>query len=422
MTLRLLKSKDETFGAYKDFEAWANMQFNAKIKRLQSDHGGEFLGEQFSHHLCANGTERKLTMHDTPEHNSVAERLNHILVEQVCAVLHVSGLPKSLWGEAIMHMVWLKNQMSTQSLGNKTPYEMLNKNKPDLSKVPTWGCKVKVHDSTGSKLNMQAQKGCWVGFDANSDAHCVYWEDMRRVSIEQSVHFDKANAMIVVGMPLDTDRRGNGGAGDGNTVPIEGRNGASEKTNDQRAGTDKDLPPNQAPPPVDHLGSQFEGPAPLCCSNRVCIESSYAKRLHDGKGTTDGRENRALPRSMQAATPEVSNLAADLGLLTYNGGLDEDNEEVFAMVAVMADVVGTDPTSVEEARSRSDWSKWEEAMQKELDALEKAHTWTVVKCPLNVNVVGCKWVFWIKRDANSEINKYKAQLVAKGYLQVCIWC
>ena len=121
-TLRPLKSKDETFGAYKDFEAWANTQFNAKIKHLWSDCGCEFLGEQFSRHLCANGMERKLTVHDTPEHNSIAERLNRMLIEQVRAVLHASGLPKSLWGEAIIHMVWLKNRTSTQSLVNKTPY------------------------------------------------------------------------------------------------------------------------------------------------------------------------------------------------------------------------------------------------------------------------------------------------------------
>ena len=65
---------------------------------------------------------------------------------------------------------------------------------------------------------------------------------------------------------------------------------------------------------------------------------------------------------MQATTPEVSNLTANLGLLTYDSSLDEDDKEVFAMVAVTADVEGTDPTSVKEARLCSDWSKWEEAM------------------------------------------------------------
>ena len=69
-------------------------------------------------------------------------------------------------------------------------------------------------------------------------------------------------------------------------------------------------------------------------------------------------------------------------------------------------------------RSCSDWSKWEEVMQKELDTLENAHTWTVVKCSPNINVIGCKWVLWIKCNANSKIDKYKARLVAKGYSQV----
>ena len=32
--------------------------------------------------------------------------------------------------------------------------------------------------------------------------------------------------------------------------------------------------------------------------------------------------------------------------------------------------------------------------------------------------MGCKWVFKIKRNANSEIEKYKVRLVAKGYSQI----
>jgi hypothetical protein len=32
-------------------------------------------------------------------------------------------------------------------------------------------------------------------------------------------------------------------------------------------------------------------------------------------------------------------------------------------------------------------------------------------------VVGCKWIFKVKFDANGTITKYKARLVAKGYTQ-----
>lgn len=74
--LYLLRTKDEAFNAYKYFEAWVNTQFNTKIKRLHSDRGGEFTGDEFTRYLNSKGTERKLTIHDTPEHNGVAERLN----------------------------------------------------------------------------------------------------------------------------------------------------------------------------------------------------------------------------------------------------------------------------------------------------------------------------------------------------------
>jgi hypothetical protein len=57
--------------------------------------------------------ERWLTTHDMPEHNGVMESLNCCLLEHMRAMLHQSGLPKMLWGEALNHTVWLKNCSST---------------------------------------------------------------------------------------------------------------------------------------------------------------------------------------------------------------------------------------------------------------------------------------------------------------------
>jgi transposase InsO family protein len=77
---QVLKSKDEALQAYKDFAAWAQTQHGAKIKRLRSDHGGEYTGDNFSKFLKSQGTERRLTTHDTPQHNSVAKSLNRHLL------------------------------------------------------------------------------------------------------------------------------------------------------------------------------------------------------------------------------------------------------------------------------------------------------------------------------------------------------
>ena len=56
-------------------------------------------------------------------------------------------------------------------------------------------------------------------------------------------------------------------------------------------------------------------------------------------------------------------------------------------------------------------------MAVEIDALEQNHTWSMVPLPPTMRVVGCKWVFRIKYKADGSIERYKAQLIAKGYTQ-----
>ena len=128
------RTKDEAFKAYKSFEAWATTQHHCKaIKVLRSDCGGEFLSKAFDQHLANAGTAQKLTPHDTPQLNGIAECLNRTLLERIRVFTHTSGLPKSLWGEALRHATWLKNWTATRALDGKMPFEALYGRPPDLS-------------------------------------------------------------------------------------------------------------------------------------------------------------------------------------------------------------------------------------------------------------------------------------------------
>ena len=76
-----------------------------------------------------------------------------------------------------------------------------------------------------------------------------------------------------------------------------------------------------------------------------------------------------------------------------------------------------EPRNVEECRHRNDWPKWKEAMQIELNSLTKQEVFgPVVQTPEDVKPVGYKWVFARKRNENNDIIKYKARLVAQGFL------
>uniref|UniRef100_A0A2N9HD01 Reverse transcriptase Ty1/copia-type domain-containing protein n=1 Tax=Fagus sylvatica TaxID=28930 RepID=A0A2N9HD01_FAGSY len=56
-------------------------------------------------------------------------------------------------------------------------------------------------------------------------------------------------------------------------------------------------------------------------------------------------------------------------------------------------------------------------MNLEFDALLKNHTWKLVPSHHSQNLIGCKWVFRIKRKADGSIERHKARLVSKGFHQ-----
>ena len=51
------------------------------IKTLFTDRGGKYTSKEFEEYLAKKGTKHRLTIHDTPEQNGIAEQLNRTLVE-----------------------------------------------------------------------------------------------------------------------------------------------------------------------------------------------------------------------------------------------------------------------------------------------------------------------------------------------------
>ncbi|GJT06654.1 putative RNA-directed DNA polymerase [Tanacetum coccineum] len=60
---------------------------------------------------------------------------------------------------------------------------------------------------------------------------------------------------------------------------------------------------------------------------------------------------------------------------------------------------------------------WVEAMNNEIEALNRNNTWTVCDLPVGRKPIGSKWIWKIKYKASSDIERYKARLVAKGFSQ-----
>jgi hypothetical protein len=62
-------------------------------------------------------------------------------------------------------------------------------------------------------------------------------------------------------------------------------------------------------------------------------------------------------------------------------------------------------------------TRWKSATDAEIETLLKNQTWHLVPRKQGPNIIDCKWVYKIKRNANDSIDRYKAWLVAKGFKQ-----
>ncbi|GJW86110.1 retrovirus-related pol polyprotein from transposon RE1 [Tanacetum coccineum] len=62
--------------------------------------------------------------------------------------------------------------------------------------------------------------------------------------------------------------------------------------------------------------------------------------------------------------------------------------------------------------------RWCDAMDNELQALERNGTWTIENLPKDKKALGCKWVYKIKRKSDGTVERFKARLVILGNHQV----
>ncbi|XP_071685423.1 uncharacterized protein [Lolium perenne] len=73
-----------------------------------------------------------------------------------------------------------------------------------------------------------------------------------------------------------------------------------------------------------------------------------------------------------------------------------------------------EPSNLAEAL---DDTRWSQAMQEEYNALMENKTWHLVPPSSTRNLIDCKWVYRVKKNADGTVDRYKARLVAKGFKQ-----
>ncbi|XP_052485164.1 uncharacterized mitochondrial protein AtMg00820-like [Gossypium raimondii] len=80
----------------------------------------------------------------------------------------------------------------------------------------------------------------------------------------------------------------------------------------------------------------------------------------------------------------------------------------------MVMISNVEPSTIHEAMTIPSWNQ---AVNDELQALIQNHTWDLVPVPTNRSLVGCKWLFKIKKNSDGCVARNKVRLVAQGFFQ-----
>jgi len=194
-----LESKSDAFVAFKKLAKRLQNTKSSNIGSIRSDHEGEFQNEKFGKFCEKLGILRNFSAPRTPQQNGVVERNNRSLEELARTMLSESSLPKYFWADAVSTSCYVMNRVLIRPILKKTPYELFNERKPNISHLKVFGCSCFVLNNGKEclgKFDEKVDLGIFIGYSLTSHAYRVY--NNRLMTVEESVHvvFDEVDRRI----------------------------------------------------------------------------------------------------------------------------------------------------------------------------------------------------------------------------------
>ena len=131
--ISLLKQKSDMAKAIEHFIAMVSTQYKSRVWAVMSDFGGEFTSLRLEEFFKQSGIRVQHSVPHMPQQNGRAERFDWTLFEKSEAMRHQACLPRSWWEFCVEYSVHVYNRTPIKCLKSKTPYEAVNRIKPDIS-------------------------------------------------------------------------------------------------------------------------------------------------------------------------------------------------------------------------------------------------------------------------------------------------
>ncbi|CAG9110681.1 unnamed protein product [Plutella xylostella] len=343
-----VKSKDEIKKCIENFLYKAENITNNKVLCFRSDNGTEFVNREVQNLFEKRGITHQTTVPYTPEQNGKAERENRTLIESARTMLCAAGLPKKLWAEAVHTAAYVLNRTSKSNETGKTPYETWTGKQFDITGLKIFGNPVYVHvpKEKRRKWDPKGEKAVMVGYGEDVKGYRIYYSEKNIVEVKRDVVFlDRGGELqkeqLVM---LDSTVKEKDGT---SQEHLEDRD---EKAEDQGKTMEiEGAQPEEKEVEGNLNVSNESGSVYIPCSS------------DDESSSNDNEVVQTRERSTRIRKPTTCYKC----------------NHVY--------VEGSEPKTYQDAMQRNDASKWQEAVQKELNTLRENNVWTVCHSEENVS-------------------------------------
>nr|GEV93488.1 hypothetical protein [Tanacetum cinerariifolium] len=352
----------------------------------------------------------------TPQQNGVVKHRNRTLVEAARTMLIFSHAPLFLWAEAIATVCYTQNRSIIHRRFNKTPYELIQGRKPDISYLHVFRalCYPKNDREDIGKLGAKGDIGFFIGYSANFVAYRVYNRRTRKIMETMNVTFDELSAMAFEqnssrpGLQSMTSRQ----------ISSELELTYAPSTIIPQRTSERDLDILFEPLHNEYLGGRpAEAPRtiPDALQQRNLNPSLTASAADNVPNAGFEGELFVNPFGTHSTESVVSFTQYQVigepsrPVLTRNQLKTDGDMYIYALtVSIM------EPKTIKEALTDPTWI---ESMQEELHQFIRLDVWELVSLPDGTKPLTLKWLFKNKHDEENTVIYNKTRLVVRGYRQ-----
>uniref|UniRef100_A0A251TUQ9 Putative zinc finger, CCHC-type n=1 Tax=Helianthus annuus TaxID=4232 RepID=A0A251TUQ9_HELAN len=413
-----LRLKSEFYKVLTIFMKFVQTQFSRKIKVFQSDGGTEFVNHNVRSLFEENGTFHRLSCPYTPQQNGRVERKHRHIVETGLAMMFNAKLPSKFWVDAFSSAVYIINRLPTPLLNGKSPFEVLFSETPNYNVFRAFGCRVfpYLRDYSEHKLAPRSIPCIFIGYSPTYKGYRCLDPTSSRVYITRHARFNE-NIFPFHGT---TDNQ------PFSTLPLTSFDEDTFFTPHTHCPKPTPTPtptPNLTKTPC-HLCMDFPPPpqpipettpsSPPPSPNNSTTPNSPLSPHTSTSPTTDISSPIPTPPPPPPPPLPTHPMITRAKAGVFRPRHIADLSHVTRHPLHQALFASNDPKGFKTAIKDA---KWSSAMHKELDALYKNNTWSLVPRPVNRHVVGSKWLFRTKYHSDGSVERHKARLVAQGFSQ-----